>query len=355
MKFVKNNLLLFGLLMFFSSVQGQENLNLSAPDIQPNPLMSVADGGAGDFKFLVQNVNFPGYSPACGATITIMMTDIEPTEGAISVTSSFGDASVWSWSMEPGGELLGTLIGSAGFLYSEEITVAFNVTSDSVEPGSNGFTAMVSTGTCPDGNTTDNVAASTTWTDAPLSVELLSFTVQKRAKDAVLEWSTTQEVNNDYFDLQRSYDGIKFESFGKIDGAGTSAKTHQYSFVDEAAIQRAQTFRIPNIYYRIEQFDFDGSSVYTPIRSIQIEKDLDGQKASMFPNPATDFVQILTTGTDKYALNVYDELGQLIESMTVSNSQKVSTENWNPGAYIFELIDGSNQESILKERIIVVK
>jgi hypothetical protein len=351
-----NKLRLFTLLIFLALgfvAQSQQNLNLSAPDIQPNPLQSALSGGTGCYSFVVQNVN-GAFATSCGARITILMSDIEPIDSERSVSSNVSP-SAWNWSLNASGELIGDQIGSIGFLYSETITVCFNVTNDSVEPGSNGFTAMVETGVCDDGNSTDNVAASTTWTDAPLPIELLDFKAKKQERNVLLQWTTLHEINNDYFDLQRSFDGMAFETIGKVDGAGTSVKERSYSFNDQSVISLAEVRAIPQIYYRLEQFDLDGKSEFSPVRSVAIDLDTENHKMLIFPNPASEYVQISFSGTTQYILNVYDELGQLLETMELDGGQKVHTKNWQPGTYVFEIFDKSNGELIQQERVIIIK
>ena len=50
----------------------------------------------------------------------------------------------------------------------------------------------------------------------PLPVELLSFSADQSANIVKLKWTTLAEVNNHYFDVLRSSDGIKFEKIGRI-------------------------------------------------------------------------------------------------------------------------------------------
>ena len=52
-----------------------------------------------------------------------------------------------------------------------------------------------------------------------LPVELLSFS-EPRRKHVVLNWTTATEINNQYFTVERSADGIDFEPIRMLDGAG---------------------------------------------------------------------------------------------------------------------------------------
>jgi|GEM_PF-5748519 len=137
----------------------QQDASLSAPDITPNPLSL---GLQGDFSFTVNNVN-GSYPAADGLILIIEMSLIEPVAAAASVSGS--GASSFSWSYDPALNILtGTQIGPIGILYSGQIVVDFIVTGESTEASSdNGFVATI-TNMPIDGNTTNNLASSYTWT-----------------------------------------------------------------------------------------------------------------------------------------------------------------------------------------------
>jgi hypothetical protein len=73
---------------------------------------------------------------------------------------------------------------------------------------------------------TRNIAAS------PLPVSWLDFTAEAGTNKVNLQWTTASELNNDYFLVQRSADGVNFESIGTVDGMGTSSTAQNYSFID---------------------------------------------------------------------------------------------------------------------------
>jgi hypothetical protein len=350
MKYAKIFALLFLSFMVINTTQSQgENLSLTAPYID-NPLPSSLDGSIRSFNFTVFNVN-GGYVPSCGATITIMMTDIAPVDGNKSVQSS----TRWTWELNADGDLVGTLNENIGTLYFEVISVDIHVMADSESPGTNGFTAVVDVGACADGNATDNIASSTTWTEAPLPIELLSFSVKKRRNDAFLYWTTTNEINNDFFDIQRSYDGMEFQSIDKMDAAGTSYRALNYNYVDKEALTIAQQKGISTIHYRINQVDFDGKSSFTPIRSVEITNLFGNQKMVVYPNPASQMAQVsLPIANEEYTINVYNEIGQTIESFKSITQETLSVHGWTPGTYI---VEAKHQESaeVYHEKLVVIK
>src|SRR5690606_11530660 len=59
--------------------------------------------------------------------------------------------------------------------------------------------------------------------NAVTPVELIYFEASLVNQDAVLVWSTSQEINNDHFKIERSFDGENFETIGRVEGKGNSS------------------------------------------------------------------------------------------------------------------------------------
>ena len=92
-----------------------------------------------------------------------------------------------------------------------------------------------------------------TYVNGVLPVSLISFNVTKTEYGHMLKWQTATEVNNDYFSIQRSINGIDFEEIGVVKGNGNSSDLLSYDYED----------LYPNTgvnYYRLVQYDFDGQS-----------------------------------------------------------------------------------------------
>lgn len=68
----------------------------------------------------------------------------------------------------------------------------------------------------------------------PLPIEWGAFSGRMQEEGAEIRWTTISETNNDYFDLERSADGIAFEQIGRVAGAGNSTQLVSYRFTDAA-------------------------------------------------------------------------------------------------------------------------
>ncbi len=125
----------------------------------------------------------------------------------------------------------------------------------------------------------------------PLPVELLSFNASINEFTVTLAWQTASELNNDYFTLLRSVDGINYKEIGKVDGSGTTNEAYEYEYVDEHPM--------PGIsYYRLTQTDFDGTTEL--LGTVPVNFALDGSALRAYPNPFSDGVlNIRLTGLEK--------------------------------------------------------
>ena len=109
-----------------------------------------------------------------------------------------------------------------------------------------------------------------------LPITLLDFTGTKVNTTAMLNWSTEQEINNDYFTLERSTDGQTFEVLSEISGAGTTNEIQRYQYLDKHP-------KVGANYYRLKQTDFDGRFKYVG-DIVVLDFDEKGDM-SIYPNP----------------------------------------------------------------------
>lgn len=100
---------------------------------------------------------------------------------------------------------------------------------------------------------------------APLPVELISFTGVNKDQINKLSWTTASEVNNDHFDVEASGDGVYFTKIGVVQGNGNRTYSTEYFFDDNFPKQGLN-------YYRLRQVDYDGAVHFS--NKIVIENNL---------------------------------------------------------------------------------
>ncbi|MEM6348715.1 MAG: T9SS type A sorting domain-containing protein, partial [Bacteroidota bacterium] len=142
-------------------------------------------------------------------------------------------------------------------------------------------------------------------------VEFLSFTGawdKGKEKDAVLEWSTAAELNNDYFIVERSYDLNQWTDVAKVNGAGTSQGTRYYTTKDQNAA--ALPFD-EYIYYRLRQVDFDGAYSFSDV--IQLNRLNLQYNVKVGPNPFRSQLGISSSRNQKIVeLQLFDVRGSKV-------------------------------------------
>jgi hypothetical protein len=112
-----------------------------------------------------------------------------------------------------------------------------------------------------------------------LPVELNCFNAFSSGRQVELDWLTYSEIRNDYFIIERSTDGISFQSIGEVAGSGDSFEEIKYYFTDE------NPPGVDIVYYRLKQVDFDGTESVHDIRSVRL-KNIDFLSLQIIPNPS---------------------------------------------------------------------
>jgi hypothetical protein len=121
-------------------------------------------------------------------------------------------------------------------------------------------------------------------TTITLPVEWLSFETEAMERGIQLNWQTAWEKDNDYFEIERSFDAVHWDLLEILDAKGNSQDVTNYSYIDLDQGLKGL------IYYRIKQVDLDGSFSYSPIRKELIEAPI--EEITLFPNPADQYVRI---------------------------------------------------------------
>ena len=186
-------------------------------------------------------------------------------------------------------------------------------------------------------------------------IELAHFYARPIRKRRVeLSWQTQSEINNDYFVIERSRNGIDWEYVQELLGAGNSSILIDYSYIDDDPYDGIS-------YYRLKQVDFDGRFSYSFVRSV----DLNGINRStnellIYPNPATNLInfQFDKFIKDELILTVYTIQGQLVfnEKVYLNNGQGIYSITdlsvLGAGSYVVSI---SDQNAIHIRQLFVVK
>lgn len=174
---------------------------------------------------------------------------------------------------------------------------------------------------------------------ALLPVALKDINVQLQNADAVVYWSTAQELNNKGFDVLRSYDGVTFEKVGFVTGKGSTSSTSQYSFTDKNIL--------PNItvYYRLKQVDLDGRFVLSNIVNTKLIK----LTTTLWPSPAKAVINVsIPAQPGKGKLTLVNIAGKVLATKTTTDAGGIFTfdvRSLPAGVYLVKLVSGSNNST----------
>ncbi len=175
-------------------------------------------------------------------------------------------------------------------------------------------------------------------------VMLLSFTGRLQNNHTVLlNWQTTAEHNNDYFDVERSSDGINFVSIGRVKGYGTTSLPHSYPLVDSKPINGLN-------YYRLRQVDFDGHYIYSNI--VQVEVKNKKAITALYNSQSNSIAVHFSDIQNNTVLKLFAANGQLIKSVAVKNNNNCILDLPMLASGIYMLQAMSNND-LYSEKILI--
>ncbi|HTL08097.1 MAG TPA: DUF1501 domain-containing protein [Chitinophagaceae bacterium] len=122
-----------------------------------------------------------------------------------------------------------------------------------------------------------------------LPVTLVSFTGDWKYAKVSLQWVTDKETNIDYYEIQRSTDGVSYNSIGKTSALNITSR-HTYDFYDTNLLQGFY-------YYRIKVVEKTGQSKYSNVLLLKDAQQIMGVRVKILPNPIENW--FITSFQDK--------------------------------------------------------
>lgn len=147
-------------------------------------------------------------------------------------------------------------------------------------------------------------------TQTPLPIELLDFSAASLNNQYVkLTWQTAAEINNAFFTIERSNNGLDWKATQTIDGAGNTSTIRNYDAIDREPYSGLS-------YYRLKQTDFNGQYSYSNLVQVRIKLD-ETSELKVYPNPTADQITILGKNLRKEELRIYNVFGQDVTSLSL--------------------------------------
>jgi hypothetical protein len=171
-----------------------------------------------------------------------------------------------------------------------------------------------------------------------LPITLLSFSAIVANAEVLLNWSTSLEINNADFTVQRSNTGTTWEDVVKVPGSTNSSSIHYYTAYDPSPYNGLS-------YYRLLQTDLDGKQTWSTVCQVNLSA---GFSTSIYPNPAVDRVTIRFPASGTYRVSLFNSIGQeMFDPVSLTgNTLMLPVPGLAKGIYFIHIDQGSKEESI---------
>lgn len=189
------------------------------------------------------------------------------------------------------------------------------------------------------GNSANTMGPSSTLA-TPLPVKLVDFSAAREGNITTLAWSTSEETNSDYFDVERSGDGKAWEKLKTVAAKGESSVEVHYSAVDDSPMGGIN-------FYRLKMVDKDGTFALSKIRNVEFDLKTG---YTLFPNPVSDKLSFKSTEdwNSVASIKIYNAQGVEVYTSPSVPVKEVDVKNLPSGTYVVKLSRKSRQSRSYK-------
>ncbi len=181
---------------------------------------------------------------------------------------------------------------------------------------------------CPDGG--------------PLPVNFLDISATLKTTRVLVQWKTSFEQDNKYFEVERSTDGVNWIVIGRTDSKGNSQLVQNYSFADARPV-------LGTNIYRIRQHDIDARSTLSKTASVKV--NISKTTVTVLANPFVNdiAVEFLSKSNQQVSIKLFDVAGKLVasEKWNINNGSSIKNlykaSSIERGVYILTVSDESNE------------
>ena len=155
-----------------------------------------------------------------------------------------------------------------------------------------------------------------------------------------IAWQTLTGEAGESFTVEHSTDGINYTTLYTTSGRGNSIAEETYNYTHLTPVEGAN-------YYRIKQTDANGSVTYSS--TIIVINTCTNAPVIAYPNPAHEKLTLVMPGTEKQAINVYNEQGQIVTRVaSAAGTIEIDVSKWASGVYTMTVIKQDKTTYTLK-------
>lgn len=171
----------------------------------------------------------------------------------------------------------------------------------------------------------------------PLPLHLIAFDVMKQGKQALLLWTTENEINTSQYIIERSGNGRDFTTIGN-ETALNSAGRLNYQHTDPLPFSGWN-------YYRLKMVDKDGHYSYSPVRKLNF--DAAEEDVRVYPNPLTGGKLNITSTVNCRRLIVVDPAGRQISSVLLQGRlNQADLSGLAKGLYLLKIVTDNGTRTV---------
>lgn len=161
-----------------------------------------------------------------------------------------------------------------------------------------------------------------------LPVKLINFAVSKEGETAHLSWATSEELNSDRFEVERSLEGKTWHKLGTVAASGNTSIGNRYKYTDAAPAEGVN-------YYRLKMIDKDGTFDHSQIKSTSFKF---ASEILVTPNPAVEVIKLKVRDAGNVEkVELISTTGQVLYQSGANPLNDISVRHLPTGVYLLNV------------------
>ena len=166
-------------------------------------------------------------------------------------------------------------------------------------------------------------------------VELTQFFAEDKEKTVSLNWQTASERACRAFEIERSADGVQFQTIATVKGQGSTNQVTHYQTSDDSPLSKN--------YYRLRQIDDNGASHLSKTISV-----IHGRVKvlKLYPSVTSHFLTLDLENAASATVEIFDATGRILRQQTVNASISALDVSTLPNGYYWLRVKTKTQQAV---------